>query len=189
MNCYMLSDERLIAQAAQGDVQAYQELYQRHHQAVLRYAWKFVSNRAAAEEIVQETFWRVWENASTFESERGSFSTWMFSIARNLSISVLRRNNKHDLEALPENGREATEPINQSPRENEVAETAWMSLRFEELRTAIAELPREQQDVVNWIFFQGKTRREIASEQNIPFGTINTRARLALQKLKKSFVD
>ena len=185
----LVSDERLISQVVMGDVQAYQELYLRHHQAVQHYALKFVKQPTAAEEIVQETFWRVWEKANFFDYNRGSFLAWLFSIARNLSMSTLRWHQRHDINALPENGRVLTQPQHPSHQEDEVAETAWWSFRLEELRSAIAELPDDQQDVVNWIFFQGKTRRQISSEQNIPFGTINTRARLALKKLKKSVAD
>ncbi len=68
----------------------------------------------------------------------------------------------------------------------DVADIAWVSIQQQQVHQALAELPPEQREVIEWIYFQGMTRREIAQEKNIPFGTINTRAQLALEKLGRA---
>jgi RNA polymerase sigma-70 factor (ECF subfamily) len=105
----------------------------------------------------------------------------LFRIARNLAIDLLRRR-KFTLESL----HIGTTIERHLVAEHDVVETAWVSLQQEQVHLALAELPPEQRDVINWIYFQGKTRREIAQEKEIPFGTINTRAKLALDKLRRA---
>jgi len=181
-----LSDEQLMMHVIEGDVAAYKVLYRRYNQSVMGLAYKILGESSAAEEAMQETFWRIWENAASFNRRRGSFSNWMFGIARNLSIDILRRRQKIRMQSLPDAHHERAESSPHLKADHDVAETAWLSLRHEQVHVALAELPSEQRDVVNWIYFQGKTRREIAREHNIPFGTINTRAKLALEKIKRS---
>ncbi|KAA3660703.1 MAG: RNA polymerase subunit sigma-70 [Chloroflexi bacterium] len=181
------NDEQIIAQIVSGDVDAYKELYQRYASSVLGLSYRIVGNREQAEEIVQETFWRVWQNASSFNAHRGSITNWMFGIARNLSIDVIRKEKKVTMESLPDAHSEQAESSPHLKADHNVPEAAWSLLQQEQVLVALAELPTEQRNVVEWIYFQGKTRREIAQEFGIPFGTINTRAKLALQKLKRAF--
>ena len=89
------------------------------------------------------------------------------------------------MQALPDMHHEQAESSPHFRDDHDVADTALSLLRHKQVHGAITALPSEQRDVVEWIYFQGKTRRQIAQEQNIPFGTINTRARLALDKLKR----
>lgn len=180
-----LSDEYLMAHVTSGDLAAYRELYGRYASAVMGVSYRIVRDSGVAEEVTQETFWRVWNNASSFDRERGTFTNWMFGIARNLSIDVVRRRAKVRLESLGGSQSEDAPP-RQFRSEHDVADTAWTMLKHEQVHAALLQLPEEQRDVVEWIYFQGKTRREIAEEQGIPFGTINTRAKLALQKLRRA---
>ncbi len=181
------NDEQLITQIVAGDVDAYQALYHRYASSVLGLSYRILGNRGQAEEIMQETFWRVWQNASSFTAHRGSFTNWMFGIARNLSIDVIRKEKKVTMESLPDAHSEQAESSPHLKADHNVPETAWALFQQEQVHVALADLPSEQRDVVEWIYFQGKTRREIAEEFGIPFGTINTRAKLALQKLKRAF--
>ena len=173
-----------------GDMDAFHKLYERYVPAVLGFSYRIIGNRELAEEIAQETFWRLWKNASSFDPVRGTFPNWMFGIARNLSIDSLRRVTRVTIQPLfdeSERGDDAVSPPLKVDGEL-VAEEAWLKVKREQVRLAMAELPPEQRDVIIWIYFEGKTRREIAAEQNIPFGTVNTRARLALQKLQASLI-
>src|SRR6266542_5994722 len=88
-----LSDEVLVAQAARGNNAALEALYDRYASTVLGLTLKIVGDRAAAEDVLQETFWRVWKSADTYQPQRGSFTSWLFRIARNLAIDVYRRRN------------------------------------------------------------------------------------------------
>lgn len=172
-----------------GDIVAFRDLYDKYSPAVLGLSYRIVRNRALAEDIVQETFWRIWHNSAQYDLAKGRFTSWMFGIARNLSIDALRRNKRVSLQPVFE---EQTQDKNQETEKSDdedIADLAWAEVRHREIRSLIQLLPREQLDVIIWIYFQGKTRREISKEQSIPFGTVNTRARLALKKLQTMLAD
>ncbi|MEM7334417.1 MAG: sigma-70 family RNA polymerase sigma factor [Chloroflexota bacterium] len=180
------SDINLILLVAnERDTDAYQLLFKRYASSVLGLSYRMIGDRAKAEEITQEVFWRVWQNADTFNTQRGTFTSWMFSIARNLSIDHIRRQKKVIMESLPDTNHDLEESKYFKAEDN-VSEEAWLSLRHDHVRQALKSLPTDQKNVVEWIYFQGKTRREIAEEKNIPFGTINTRAKLAVKKLRQA---
>lgn len=174
------NDEQLIAQVARGDTAAYEMLYDRYASAGLGLALKITGDQALAEEVLQETFWRVWRKADLFQNQRGAFTSWFFGIARNLSIDMLRRQ------------RSQGQPVDESDRMIEqtadpsldVPETAWLRVKHQQMRAAIESLPNEQRYVIELAYFRGMTRQEIASATGEPLGTIHTRARLALQKLR-----
>lgn len=180
------SDQQLMVLIIEQDVAAYKTLYERYKRSVLGLSYKILHDRAAAEEVMQETFWRIWKNAASFDTQRGSLPNWMFGIARNLSIDIVRRGQKIKMQALPDLHHENVESSPYYRDDHNVADAATMILQHEQVHIAMTSLPDEQREVVEWIYFQGKTRRQIAQEQDIPFGTINTRARLALDKLKRA---
>ncbi|MFK7800905.1 MAG: RNA polymerase sigma factor [Anaerolineae bacterium] len=173
----------MIAIRDYGDVVAFRTLYDKYASAVLGLSYKIVGNRALAEDIAQETFWRIWQNAAQFDSSKGRFTSWMFGIGRNLSIDALRKNKRVTLQPIFDEQTQSEAGEETHALDDDVADLAWAEVRHREIRSVINELPPDQMNVIIWIYFQGKTRREIAAEQNIPFGTINTRARLALKKL------
>ena len=86
-----LSDEQLVARMLAGDTAALETLYDRYAPAVMGLTLRIVADRPAAEDLVQETFWRAWKHAAAFRRERGAFSAWLFTIARNAAIDRLRR--------------------------------------------------------------------------------------------------
>ena len=175
------SDEQLIAQVARGDTAAYETLYDRYCSAVMGLALKITGDRSLAEEVVQETFWRVWRKADLFQTQRGAFTSWFFGITRNLSIDVLRRQ-KTQIQPVDE-----TEQIIEQAADptTDVPEAAWLREKHQQMRAAIETLPNEQRSVIEMAYFRGMTRQEIAKATGEPLGTIHTRARLALQKLRE----
>src|ERR1044071_8911241 len=86
-------DETLIIQVARGNSAALEALYDRYAPTVLGISLKVIGDQALAEDVLQETFWRVWQSAGTYQSQRGPFTGWLFRIARNLSIDTYRRRN------------------------------------------------------------------------------------------------
>jgi RNA polymerase sigma-70 factor (ECF subfamily) len=86
-----ITDEQLIARTVRGDVAAFELIYDRYAPTVMGLALRVVADRALAEEVVQETFWRVWRNAASFQGQRGAFAGWLLGITRNLAIDVCRR--------------------------------------------------------------------------------------------------
>lgn len=183
-------NKMMVAIRDSGDVVAFRSLFDKYSSAVLGLSYKIVGNRTLAEDIVQETFWRIWHNSAQFDGSKGKFTSWMFGIARNLSIDAIRRNKRVSLQPVFDEQTQAGETDKMQASETEdVADLAWAEVRHREIRKVIKELPPEQLNVIIWIYFQGKTRRQIAEEQNIPFGTINTRARLAIKKLQVLLAD
>src|SRR5512132_1851522 len=86
-------DETLVIQVARGNSAALEVLYERYASTVLGISIKVIGDQALAEDVLQETFWRVWQSAATYQSQRGSFTGWLFRIARNLAIDAFRRRN------------------------------------------------------------------------------------------------
>lgn len=175
-------DEQLMVRVAEGDEKALETLYNRYAAAVMGLSLQILRDRAAAEEIVQETFWRVWDRAETFAAERGTFAGWMFSIAKRHAIDAMRRQ-KVRPQAPRSEAEEMRLKAGVDPAEG-VAEAAWVRIQRARVRALLARLPEEQYEVIHLAYFKGMTRQEIAEETNNPLGTIHTRARLALKKLR-----
>ena len=176
------ADEELIARVKQQDSQALEVLYDRYAAQAMGIALKIVREPAAAEEIVQEAFWRAWKSADSYDESRGAVAYWLFGIVRNLAIDELRRR--------------ASRPVNVDGDENEqavleipdgapdVSEVVWNQWQADQIHKAVMQLPDVQRQVIQLAYFQGLTRVEIAERLGEPPGTIHTRARLALQKLR-----
>jgi len=174
-----LADKQLISYVAQGDAVALETLYDRYAAAVLGLAFKILGDRTSAEEVVQETFWRVWRSGGTFSNRHGSFTSWLFGITRNQCIDLWRRRNSRPQTLLDDTAE-------QSPRDSvtDVAESAWTAIKRRQVRAAMEVLPPAQRRVIELAYFGGLTRQEIADNIGVPLGTVHTRARLGLQKLR-----
>jgi RNA polymerase sigma-70 factor, ECF subfamily len=179
-----LSDEVLAAQVAKGNSAALEALYDRHGSTVLGLALKIVDDRASAEDILQETFWRVWKSADTFQPQRGSFTSWLFRIARNLAIDVYRRRNVRP-QVMPDD-EDGASRLDQTPDPDmDVASQAQSAMEDQLVHSAVRSLSGVQRQVIEMAYFYGMTRQEIAEATGEALGTIHTRARLALQKLRE----
>ena len=178
-----LSDEFLAAQVARGESHALETLYDRYASTVLGISVKIMGDQAAAEDVLQETFWRVWRSAASFQSQRGSFTGWLFRIARNLAIDAYRRRNIRPRPITDVD--DSDSKIDQTPDPNiDVAEQSQLLLNHKQVLSALATLPRVQRQVIEMAYYYGMTRQEIAEATGEALGTIHTRARLALQKLR-----
>lgn len=176
-------DETLAMQVARGDQAALEVLYDRYASIVMGIALKIIGDQAVAEDILQETFWRVWQSAETYQSQLGPFTGWLFRIARNLAIDAYRRRNVRPQAILNLEGSESI--LDQTPDpDTDVAEQTQSILMNRQLRKAVAALPGVQRQVIEMAYFFGMTRQEIAEATGEALGTIHTRARLALQKLR-----
>lgn len=174
-------DVKLISLIAQLQTEALEQLYERYNRPIFGLALLIVGDRAAAEEITLDVFMRVWQKASSYRAEQAKVSTWLTHITRNHAIDVLRRRRvRPDQSALSweELTLEASSP---SPDPGELAE---QSSRRERVRAAIAKLPDDQRQALLLAYFGGYTQTQIAEALKQPLGTIKTRLRLAVQKLR-----
>jgi RNA polymerase sigma-70 factor, ECF subfamily len=185
-NLLQAPDETLAIQVARGNSAALEVLYDRYASIVLGISLKVTGDQALAEDVLQETFWRVWQSAGTYQPQLGSFTGWLFRIARNLAIDAYRRRNVRP-QAI--SGVDGSDPIldEMADPNTDVAEQAQSSLKNRQIRKALASLPGVQRQVIEMAYFYGMTRQEIAEATGEALGTIHTRARLALQKLRGEF--
>lgn len=183
-----LEDEILMRLVAHGVPEALSELYDRYARLVYSLALNTVGNAHSAEEIVQDVFFRVWEKADTYRAEQSKVSTWLSSIARNRAIDVLRKR-----KVRPEGQSVAWNDVIQETitRKDgyDPEEQVEQSLEARRVRAALASLPVEQQKVLTLAYFFGYTQSQIAVELREPLGTVKTRIRTAMQKLRELLVD
>ena len=180
----LVSDDALLAMVARGDSDALESLYDRHAPTVYAISLKVTGDPAAAEDVLQETFWRVWRSAGTFQPQRGPFTSWLFRIARNLAIDAYRRRNVRPLALVSTEDPDLLLDQMSDPDMN-VAEQAQSAIESRRVRNALAMLPGVQRQVIELAYFCGMTRQEIADITGQALGTIHTRARLGLQKLRE----
>ncbi len=166
-----LSDESLMARVVGGDRNALEILYDRHAARVLGFSLQIVSERAVAEELLQETFFQVWQRAATFQAQHRTFTSWLFMIVRTLT-----------------NAAKSQQTIATQGSMKVVGEDSFptSSLEATQLRNAWRNLPREQQQVIDLAYFQGMTRQQIANSMGETLDTISNFARLALRKLQEA---
>jgi len=179
-------DEKLIRLITQLQEGALSQLYDRYNRLVFSLAFAIVNDRATAEEITLDVFMRVWQKADSYRSEQAKVSTWLTHIARNHSIDVLRRRavrpDQYAVEwedAIP----------NAESGENDPQDSTELSLQRERIQAALAQLPEEQKEALELAYFNVYTQRQIAERLNQPLGTVKTRLRLAMQKLRDFLRD
>jgi RNA polymerase sigma-70 factor (ECF subfamily) len=144
------------------------------------YALKQMGNEAIAMELVQDTMSNVWQKAHLFNAEKGSPSTWIFTIARNIRFDMLRKlqNRKEDVcsdDLWP--------VLCEQTADTKIAPLDEL-ITLEQVGQYFNELPAKQQRVIEAIYIDGKSQQEVADELEIPLGTVKSRTRLALQRLK-----
>ena len=173
------SDEALLAGYATGDPRTAAAFVRRFQGRVYGLALTIVRQPALAEEVAQETFTRVYRHAGNYDARRGRVSTWLLSIARNLAIDVtrLKRLDPVDPEVI-----EAEVTIDfQSPGADE---GGLQPDERDQLRSAIGDLPDDQRRAIVLAAYLGRTAREISDLDEVPLGTVKTRIRTAMLKLR-----
>ena len=167
--------------AANGDVEAFRALFETYAPRVKSYMLRQGADPATAEELAQETLLAVWRKAALYSHDKGSATTWIFTIARNLRIDRLRR--EVVWQPLPENNDER--PSEDPAPDEELSERE----RAARVRAILAELPPEQSEVVSLAFLEGRSHSEIATQLDLPLGTVKSRMRLAYQKIRDALED
>jgi RNA polymerase sigma factor (sigma-70 family) len=180
-----MSDRDVLNTIAEGDVEALEVLYQRYAQALYSLAYGIVSDHQVAEDLLQETFLRVWRHGGTYSPQAGSVRGWLFAILRNHAIDYLRRQRQR------RTPREV--PLGEVERDDRLAladtwEEVWRREERAQLRRALAQLSDKQRLVLELSYFQGYTHVEIAAMCGLPLGTVKSSMRLGLQALKRELM-
>jgi RNA polymerase sigma-70 factor, ECF subfamily len=178
------SDTRLMRAFANRDPEAAKALYERLSSRIYGLGIVMLGRNEAAEDLVQDTFVKLWRSAGRYESSRGRLDTWVLLMARSLAIDALRR---RVVEARALTSTVAGSEASSEPDDPlELAETEDL---VERARRAMGALSREQRAALELAYFGGKSSVEIAELEGIPVGTAKTRVRSALQKLREALGD
>lgn len=175
-------DEALLRLVVLAQEQALGALYDRYGRLVYSMALNVTGDPGLAEEITQDVFLRVWNKAETYRAEQGKVITWLSSIARYRAIDLLRRRS-----IRPEGNLASwVEEVGlKQPDSVDVEAEIEMAQRRYRVRWAMAQLPPEQRQALAYAYFQGYSHSEIAKRLREPLGTVKTRIRLAMQKLRQ----
>jgi RNA polymerase sigma-70 factor (ECF subfamily) len=177
-----LGDTELVGLVANGDKQALEAVYERYGQIVFSMARAMLRDVAKAEEVTQDTFLSLWKKASTYTVQRGSLYTWLMSVAHHRTVDELRRRRRTSKDDMSLEANYLDGYISIKTEETErLIEQNW---REGQIRQVLLALPEEQRRVVIMAYFEGYTHSQIARRLNQPLGTVKTRLRLALQKLR-----
>lgn len=180
-NHHELDDHQLIQLVAQAEKEALEALYSRYSSPVYSLAMYMLKQQALAEEVTQDIFLNIWLKAGSFKADRGAPKAWIMSVAHHKIIDVIRSRKRaiqstepanYDLlELLPASGISTEEQVEQT-------------LERERILKALTVLPSAQKEVIMMAYFRGYSQSEMAEILNQPLGTIKTRVRLAMQKLR-----
>lgn len=171
MNEPSLDDQILLQRVAQGDEEALLMLHQRYASLVYSIALYVLHDPQMAEEVTQDVFMKIWRRHQQYDGQRGAFRSWLAGVARFAAIDRLRYERRRP--AVP------LEPVQY--REHD-ADADWE--RHHELRSLLETLPPEQQEVITLAYFGGMTHSDLAEHLSLPLGTVKSRLRLGLQKLR-----
>ena len=182
----LVRDQDILADIANGNVEALDLLYQRYAQGLYSLAYRIAGDHQVAEDLIQETLVRVWRHAASYSPQAGSVRGWLFAILRNYAIDYLR---KQCQRSIP---REV--PLGEIERDECVAledtwEEVWRREERVHLRRALACLSEKQRTVIELAYFQGHTHVEIAAMCGLPLGTVKSSMRLGLLALKRELMQ
>ena len=167
--------------AASADKAAFTRLFAYYAPRVKGYLLRLGMSQAEAEEVSQEVMVAVWRKAASFDRQQASVATWIFRIARNRRIDAFRRDQRAVLDA--------NDPIFHPEPSAGAEQLSVAAERESQLRTAVAELPAEQRDLVRVAFYEDLSHSQVAERTGLPLGTVKSRLRLAFAKLKLKLRD
>lgn len=182
-----LSDDALIRLVALRRSDALSALYDRYSRLVFSLALHIVGDRETAEEIAQDVFYRLWENAATYRPDQAKLTTWMTSITRYRAIDILRKRQiRPERDSLDWEDAEYALSHGLPDGPEELTDLAIQQRR---VRAAISALPRDQREALALAYFEGLSHSQIAERLDQPLGTVKTRIRLAMQRLRELLID
>jgi RNA polymerase sigma-70 factor, ECF subfamily len=175
-----LADEDLLTLVERGDPEAFEVIYDRHSRVAFSLAFRLLGDRQSAEDLVQDAFLAVWRGASTYAAGRGGVRNWLLSILHNRGIDRLRTL------AAQSRRQEALEQVElRRPEGPDAAELGIGRAVAGAVRDELTALPTEQYDVLKLAYYGGFTHNEISEMLELPLGTVKSRMRLGLERLRR----
>ncbi|HXE56602.1 MAG TPA: sigma-70 family RNA polymerase sigma factor [Gemmatimonadales bacterium] len=178
-----MPDRELVRRMSQGDEAAVGLLYDRHGAVLYQLAHRIVGQRADAEEVVMDTFAQAWRDAPRFEPERGSVGAWLTMIARSRALDLVRARDRRERAAA--SAAQETASLPERPPADP-AGAVELAERRRRVELALGELSLAQRTAIELAFYEGLSQSEIADRLDEPLGTIKTRIRLGMQKLREA---
>lgn len=177
-----LDDADLVQRIDAGDQQAFLSVYDRYAGKVYGLALKIMKDRMKAEDVAQEAFMKLWRKADTFNPHRGSLAGWLLTITRYTALDRIRMQDRR-----PAMGGNAFDPEETFPYVAH-AESGGRG-RGKGLQFALENIPEEQAQVIELAYFQAMSHSQIAEYLDIPLGTVKTRIRLGMDKLRSAWLE
>jgi len=177
-----LTDEQCMTRLSGPEVEAaLSALYDRYSRTVYGVGLKILGNRSLAEELVQDVFLKVWRSAGTFDSSRGSFSTWLYRVTRSAAIDLYRKRASR-VRQVPDGGPHIAAARDSSAGPQEVVDESWLSWR---VSRALEALDAPHREVIELAYFGGLSQREVSERTGVPLGTVKTRTASAFRRLRR----
>lgn len=176
-------DSALLRGVLARDEAALRELFERYGAHALALAGRVTQDASLAEDVVQEAFLSLWERPEQYSSARGSVRGYLFAIVHHRAVDRVRREQHQRRRVLHEAG--LADTVERGVAE-QVVEDAELSRRRNAVRAALTGIPVEQRQVIEMMYFDGKTQRAVADELGIPLGTVKSRTLLAMRKLQSA---
>ena len=173
LNCSDLSNELLMLEIASCSEMALKELYARFSKQIYSLARRMLRDESAAEDVTQDVFVKIWQKALDYMQSKGSVSTWVMTIAHHSAVDAIRRRNSHETVVLEEGELERYADEHSDNRLEQVT-----------VSRALAALEPGERGLIELAYFEGLSHSQLATRTGIPLGTIKSRLRLGLQKLK-----
>ncbi len=169
-------EPEIIVRLRAKDQAALDVLYERYSGLVYALALRIVHQPADAEDVVIETFWQLWQQAADYNDERGQLRSWIVTIGRSRALDRLR--------SMRRNPMAESEEFNQPVADDNPEQETWMSEQSSIVRRALVSLPTDQRQALELAYYHGLSQSEVAGKLGEPLGTIKTRMRLGMMKLR-----
>ena len=179
-------DAQLLRAVSAGEEEAFRSLFRRYGPNAMAVAQRIVRQRFLAEEIVQEVFLSVWREPQAYEERRGAFRSWLMAMVHHRAVDAVRREETQRRRAEELVGMESGWEEDPADR---VAEEVDLPQERRAVRAAMNELPVEQREVVELMYFGGLSQSAIAERLSVPLGTVKSRTLLAMRKLRSALEE
>ncbi len=177
-------DAVLVERLASGDVEVIGTLYDRYGRLIYTLALRIVHEPGIAEEITQEVFVRLWRAATSFQRERGTVHSWLLRITHNLALNEVRRQQSRPISADTFDWVTDGEQLPDEQLENDPQRMVMLRERSAMIQSALRQLPEPQRQVIELAFYGGLSQAEIAAALGFPIGTVKSRIRLGMIRLR-----